>query len=230
MTATQPYGLSMARLLNDLYGREAVSRLVVVVRHSARRYAENPASEPFMELTEEGKSLAYAWGSALPQGVPVSFFSSFIGRCIETAYLIDKGHVAAGGQTRHTVIEQTLSPYYVRSPLRFLETCKTLSDFFSQWFAGRISPEIIDHPADIAGQMRCFWEKRLDVSGTGGKTIDICVTHDWNLFAAREHLLGLAHDAHGDVAYLDGMVIFEEKGRRYIVSPDSAPLALSPRP
>ena len=227
MTTVRQYGLPMARLLNDLYHNGDVSRLVVVLRHSARRYAQNPASEPFMELTEEGKALAYAWGERLPQGAPVSFFSSFIGRCIETAYLIDKGHVAAGGRTRHAAIEKTLSPYYVRNPHRFLETCKTLSDFFAQWFAGRISPEIIDPPADIARQMAGFWHNRLDANGESGKTIDICVTHDWNLFVAREHVLGLIHDAHGDVAYLDGLIIFEEKKNRYIVSPDSPPLALT---
>ncbi|WP_408622811.1 histidine phosphatase family protein [Desulfosudis oleivorans] len=200
------------------------------MRHSARRYAEHPAGEPFMELTEEGKEIAHAWGKALPPGAPVSFFSSFIGRCIETAYLIDKGHVAAGGQTRHTVIEETLSPYYVRNAHRFLEVCKTLSDFFTQWFAGRISPEIIDHPSDIAGRMAGFWHHRLDTGSTGEKTVDICITHDWNLFVAREYLLGLAHDAHGDVAYLDGVVVFEEKGKRYIVSPDNDPAVLPDRP
>ncbi|MFZ5563598.1 MAG: histidine phosphatase family protein [Thermodesulfobacteriota bacterium] len=227
MTAAQPYGHSMARLLNDLYGRERVSRLVVVMRHSARRYAEHPAGEPFMELTEEGKDMAYAWGRALPLGAPVSFFSSFIGRCIETAYLIDKGHVAAGGRTRHPVIERTLSPYYVRNASRFLEVCKTFSDFFGQWFAGRISPDIIDPPSDIARQMNVFWNRRLDNTlDDTGKTVDICVTHDWNLFVAREYLLGLAHDAHGDVAYLDGVIVFEEDRKRYIVSPDSTPVAL----
>ena len=230
MTTAQPYGLAMARLLADLYNRPGTSRLVAVMRHSARRYAEHPAGEPFMELTEEGKEIAHAWGKALAPGAPVSFFSSFIGRCIETAYLIDKGHVAAGGQTRHAVIEKTLSPYYVRNAHRFLEVCKTLSDFFAQWFAGRISSEIIDHPSDIAGQMAGFWHHRLDTGSTGEKAVDICITHDWNLFVAREYLLGLAHDAHGDVAYLDGVVVFEEKGKRYIVSPDSDPAVLPDRP
>ncbi len=220
------YGLPVVQLLNSLHIEKNVSRLIAVIRHSSRHYSETPSAEPFMGLTEEGKISAYRWGKLLPAKMRISFFSSFIGRCIETAYLVDKGYITAGGTTFHNIIETSLSPYYVRDAGRFLETCTDLDDFFTSWFAGKIPPEIIDHPRDVAKQMAMFCMERLAPGATGQSDMDICVTHDWNLFAAKEYLLGMNHEIHDTVDYLDGVILFAKNGKCYITCPGNDPREL----
>jgi len=55
-------------------------------------FPKEARKEPFMGLTDVGKSFALELGKSLPAKLMPRLFSSTFGRCIETAYLIDKGY------------------------------------------------------------------------------------------------------------------------------------------
>ncbi|MDY6905086.1 MAG: histidine phosphatase family protein [Thermodesulfobacteriota bacterium] len=221
------YGHNTKQILHDIANDRGVSRLIVIMRHSERHYDhDNAINEPFMGLTESGKALACEWGAALPAGTAVGFFSSYIGRCIETAYLMDKGYVRQGGETRHNTLEQTLSPYYVRDVHRLFKDYTTEAGFFRQWFAGDIQTDIIAPPKTIAQDMAGFLKQQVSAENSGAPRLSIGITHDWNLYVARHHLLGLAYDAHGKVEYLDGIAVYEKGGQVYVVAHGTEPMEI----
>jgi len=217
----------MAALAEGLSAK-GVTRGMIVLRHAARHYdSDNPLNEPFMGLTEEGKNMAFDWGRRFPINTCLNFFSSNIGRCIETAYLIDKGYAAAGGRTRTNVIESTLSPFYVRDVRRLFETYFNESDFFPQWFAGDIPSDVISPPEKIARTQRSFWEQRLEDESQSVEGWDIGVTHDWNLYVLRYCFLGLPYEVQKKVDYMDGVIVYREKAGCRITAPGLAPTVLS---
>jgi hypothetical protein len=222
---TEPCGTKTRQLAEAILSN-GKTRGLVVLRHSVRHYdADNPINEPFMGLTEEGKHLSYQWGLSLPPGKRLNFFSSFIGRCIETAYLMDKGHVAAGGVTSNNMIEATLSPFYVRDPLRLFEEYISQPDFLTGWFSRGIPPEVITPPEQVATTMMTFWEKRLSDSRCSDQ-VDVCVTHDWNLFVLRWYLLGVFPDPREKIDYLEGLIVVRDENDYSVAAPGHAPRTL----
>lgn len=222
---TEDYGMK-TRQLAEKYLSNGNNRCLIVLRHSVRHYdTDNPINEPFMGLTEEGKQLSYQWGHTLSPKKRLNFFSSFIGRCIETAYLMDKGHVAAGGVTSNNMIEATLSPFYVRDVLRLFEEYIRQPDFLTVWFKNDIPSEVITPPGQVAAAMMAFWKERLSDSRLSDQ-VDVCVTHDWNLFVLRWYLLGIFPDPREKVDYLEGLIVFREKNKNYVAAPGHAPRAL----
>lgn len=221
------FGAQTARLVKSIC-REGVTAKMVVMRHSARYYDfDNPVREPFLGLTEEGKSLAFEWGRDLPAGLHINFFASYISRCVETAYLIDKGYTAAAkGTTAHTMVETSLAPYYVRDPQGLLDNHLRQDDFYGAWFGGKIPEKFIDPTWKIARRMRRFWEGRL--SQAVDNHLDICITHDWNVYVVLDAFLGLNPEAAGKVEFLDGVVVYKEDGRLYIETPGHERICFHP--
>ena len=43
------------------------------------------------------------------------------------------------------------------------------------------------------------------------ESMDIHITHDWNMFLLKEIGLGLAHESYGDIEYLEGIVFMKFK-------------------
>lgn len=212
---SRPYG-NKTRQLIETFLDGGTTRGLVVVRHSVRHYdKDNPINEPFMGLTEEGKESSYQWGRSLPTSKRLSFFSSFIGRCIETAYLMDKGYVASGGVTSSNIIEPALSPFYVRDALRFFEAYLKEPNFLSGWFNRNIPPDILDPPEQVALKIKGFCEKRLS-GNIPSDRIDICVTHDWNLYVLRWYFWGIYPGPHEKVDYLDGLIFFRDGRHNYV--------------
>ena len=224
------YGIKTRRLVESfLHDDSGALRGLIVLRHSARHYdTDNPINEPFMGLTEEGKRLSFDWGKALPPGRHLNFFSSFIGRCIETAYLMDKGYVTAGGATSHNMIELTLSPFYVKDALRLFDEHIKGADFVTAWFNRDVPAEIIDPPEQVAVTMQNFWEKRFS-DNTLADHLDICVTHDWNLYVLQWYFLGIPSEKREKVDYLDGLVVYKAGQHFYIAAPGHEPRKLNMR-
>jgi hypothetical protein len=223
--ASALYGLQTRQLV-ETFLADGTTRGLVVLRHSVRHYdTDNPINEPFMGLTDEGKLLSYQWGNSLPPKKRLNFFSSFIGRCIETAYLMDKGHVAAGGVTSNNRIEPTLSPFYVRDPLRLFEEYLKKQNFLTGWFNRAIPPDVITPPEQVATVMLDFWKKRLSDDRISDQ-IDVCITHDWNLYVLRWYLLGVFPEAQENVDYLDGLIVFRDGSSDYVAAPGYDPRVL----
>ena len=214
---------SLIRRLNS----QGIDKLFVVLRHSARNYHEDITMEPFMSLTDKGRAMAFQMGSSLPENFSIRFFSSYIGRCIETAYLLDKGFVKkTGAMTENNRVTDIMAPFYVNdlSKLADIIMSRDLFVFIREWINVHIPESILMPPKEAARKMFKFmvcslWESEKN-------TLQISVTHDWNLYLLKEFGLGLAHEEYGKVSYLEGIVLFEQDGKIYITNHQKDPVIL----
>jgi broad specificity phosphatase PhoE len=203
--------------------KEGVTNQVLLMRHSARNYTVDPHLEPFMGLTDEGKHGALALGRSLGDTTPVTPYSSYIGRCIETAYLLQRG--CGFRDDTFNTLEEVLSPFYVKDFQRTISLVleHDLSGFIRRWIDG-VFPEAVIAPAfDAASEMLRFADARLS-SDTPGLTL--AVTHDWNIFALKEYALKLSHETWGNVGYLEGVVLFRDGARLLAANHQTEPVVV----
>ncbi len=209
------FGKNTLKLIGDLKDR-GINRFSVIMRHSARYYDRaNPRTEPFQGLTEEGKEYSYDLGKRIPQDLTIRLFSSTFGRCIETAYLIDKGFTSIGGSTINNTINIKLAPSYVKEPVTLVKIMQEdIPDFVRYWFEGNISTDIIERRDDAARGIVGFLADEL--KELPENHINITISHDWNMYLIKESFLGLKHEDAGNVEYLEGAVIYEENEKIYM--------------
>ena len=67
----------------------------LLTRHSVREEATNGFADYRLALTEEGVRLAHEWGARLPRPV-AAFYSSPVGRCMDTALAMREGGSETG--------------------------------------------------------------------------------------------------------------------------------------
>lgn len=213
-------------LIRDL-SSQGVGRMAVAIRHSARHYSEEVAMEPFMSLTEKGRTMALAMGEALPDHLSLQFFSSYVGRCIETAYLIDKGFVRkTGGMTRNNQVINDMSPFYVKDIKKTVKILleQDVAPFIRNWMDGVFDETMIMNAEKAAMAMMKFMAGSLMEADR--HTLQISVTHDWNIYLLKEYGLGLPHETHGKIEYMEGVVVYEKDGRIYIAGYQRNPIPL----
>lgn len=212
------YGMKTLDVVRQLQD-EGIQKISILMRHSARHYdQEHMEREPIMWLTEEGKQFANTFGRNIPNTEVVRFFSSMLGRCIETAYQADKGYTACGGKTESNIVTIELAPSFVKNPPEVFKLHRELgtTELFSQWFAGNLSDEIVGQSKEVASTMIGTLTGLL-AEGPGSH-VDIAVSHDWNLYMIKHHLLNLDIEQTIVVEYLEGIVIYEKDSSYYITS------------
>lgn len=210
----------------DQIKKKGIHNMTILMRHSEKRLTRIPGMEPFMPLTDPGKAYAVDFGEKLPRdGVPLLFSSTF-GRCIETAYLIDKGFSRISGtRTPYPAITRGLTPFYVNNIRQVSELAQEIGNnrFISQWFARQFDHDMILDPETTADTLVYFMKQRLDL--LKDKEIAVCISHDWNLFPVKEFCLGIRFDSEPDVGYLEGIILYRD-GDRYYLAGGTAPPAV----
>lgn len=207
---TSKYGIPLLKTIHALYS-EGIRRMVVILRHSARRYMPGQMeTELYLGLTEEGKTLAYDFGQGLPQGYRARFYSSPVGRCIETAYLIDKGYSDNGGKTENNKLQGILASSFVNDPFRSTKLIYEIGvrQFLLDWFNSGVPPEVINTPEQAAARMHKYAISKL--AGGEKDIIDICVSHDLNIGALKKCGLGLENGESAHVDFLEGAVFYNK--------------------
>lgn len=213
-------------LIKDL-NKQGIDKLSLVIRHSARNYDEDIKMEPFMCLTPMGRAMALSMGELFPENFSVEFFSSYIGRCIETAYLLDKGFVRkTGGLTQDNRVADHLAPFYVKNIRKTVEIImqQDVHTFIRNWMDGYIDETILLNAREAARQMFRFMVGGL--LECEKNTLQVSVTHDWNMYLLKEYGLGLPHEQFGKVDYLEGVVIFSQNEKTYIANHQKDPVLL----
>lgn len=204
-----------------------ITKIAAIIRHSARFYGTAPRTEAFMGLTPEGMEYALGMGRNLPSTPLPRLYSSPFGRCIETAYLIDKGFTRQHGiLLPHNLPRELLAPFYIKDIEKALNLLKEQGThtYIRNWFDNRLDEAIMENPETTCG---CLTRFMLDcVQDLADNEIALCVSHDWNIFPLKEFALGLTHEEAGDIGYLDGVVFFENNGRIYITSYQADPRPL----
>ncbi len=204
------FGAATLAMLEAVYGR-GVRRAVVLMRHSAREYAPD-RHDLLNPLTEEGRRWARQLGEALPKHLTVRAYASPPHRCMETAELVLAGHESGGGNvTRHRPLE-ALGVFYALDQMKMWQGMRSagMIPYLGSWFAGEVPRDAL-MPAAVASRLllRVLTEKLR--SPVAEHQLDVCVSHDMTLYLMRSMLLGVPL-TEADVAYLDGLVLFEEAG------------------
>jgi broad specificity phosphatase PhoE len=209
--------------------QEGINKISIIIRHSERLFTDDPNMEPFMPLTPAGRSLAFDFGKALPATLSPICFSSHIGRCIETAYLIDKGFITQHGiATPHPQTRDEFAPFYIKDINRVISLLEDYKErhFIEKWFDNQFDTETIDDPGKTAGTLCNAMITRLDQ--LEDNQMAVCVSHDWNLYPLKEFKLNQPLEDSDSVGYLEGVLFFSHKGKKYIsgITPDDSPIAL----
>jgi hypothetical protein len=205
---------TITELLND-----GIQKISVIIRHSDRFFPKEARMEPFMGLTEGGKSFALELGKSLPGNPVPRLFSSTFGRCIETAYLIDKGYTQQyKTPVAHTVTSDYLAPFYIKDIERAIHMVQAQGSeqFIRNWFDNKIDDKVMENPKKTSAILSEYMIDRL--KEMDDNQIAVCVSHDWNIFPLKEFTLGLPHETKGDVGYLDGVVFYENGGHYFATS------------
>lgn len=212
--------------LNQLLDQK-ITKCSLLIRHSERFFSDDARMEPFMGLTQAGKTYAEALGKTLGSIPSIKLCSSYFGRCIETAYLIDKGYT----QTHHTpiahnCIDPTLAPFYIKDIEKAINMVEIQGSnlFLRRWFDNNIDQTIMENPETSADRLCDFMIEQVKILPEN--TISICISHDWNIYPIKEFKMGMTHESAGDIGYLDGLIFFEKQGQTYVVNYQSDPLAL----
>ncbi|MBU8849097.1 MAG: histidine phosphatase family protein [Desulfobacterales bacterium] len=204
-----------------------IKKISVLIRHSDRFFTEDPKLEPFMGLTDDGKKFAVDFGAAIQSSLLPKFTSSFLGRCIETAFLIDKGYTNKNNRAvDHNCTNDTLAPFYVKDVPKAILRIKEEGNkkFLRSWFDNRIDESIMENPERTSALLSEFMIEQI--KNLKENQIAVCVSHDWNIYPLKEFKLGLKHETSGDVGYLDGVVFFENKNQYYITNYQADPILL----
>lgn len=212
--------------MNNLLDK-GIKKIGVMIRHSDRFFSKIPGLEPFMGLTDNGKEFSFDFGNNLRSDLKPKLSSSFMGRCIETAYLIDKGYTDQNNQKlEHNCIHDMLSPFYVKDLDKAIPHIKEMgSDLFLQnWLANYFDERIMENPEKTSDLLSEFMVEQI--KNLKENQVAICVSHDWNIYPLKEFKLRLPLKTSGDVGYLDGVIFFEKENQYYITNYQMEPVLL----
>lgn len=216
-----------SELVRNLLAR-GIDRISLVIRHSDRHYTDNPRLEPFMGLSDSGKAYAFDLGKSFPLDLTPVLFSSHFGRCIETAYLIDKGFTSVTGkQLPNNTLNTVLTPFYVKdiSSVMKIMTKTGSTQFIRNWFDKTIDESIMLDPEVTAGRITDFMVSNLKELRPGQAAV--CVTHDWNLFPIKQFTLGLSREDSLDAGYLDAVAFFEKDDQVFAAARQFDPVRIA---
>ena len=206
---------------------QGADKISVLIRHSDRFFSKEVKSEPFMGLTEKGKSFAFDFGLQLRSNPIPRLCSSFIGRCIETAYLIDKGFTKQNSiALDHNYLTDILGPLFVKDVEKTIKLAQNQETniFLREWFDKRIDESIMEDPEKTSDNLSEFMVDQI--KSLKNNQIALCISHDWSIFPIKEFKMNLKHEISGDVGYLDGLIFFEKDNKYYITNYQSDPILL----
>lgn len=189
-------------------------RVFLLIRHSIRRHI-TPADTDngaHVGLTEEGRALAVAFGKLFPAGDAV-YFSSPVGRCIDTAKCIAEGRELAGGPAPVPVVPlDPLGDFYVKDYDAYLGV---LNEKFYPNICGWINGG--DHPAFYPIHSRAE-ELRQFMYEKGTARFNIFSTHDAWVVPTLGHFCGFKFTPSCWMNYLTGLAfVVSPSGRERIV-------------
>ncbi len=227
---TRIYENKAAQTLSAIHRlrKDGITKISVLMRHSERSFTDNPDLEPFMALTDNGRQMAFNFGQELPISFTPVLFASYIGRCIETAYLIDKGFTREHGPSlSHTKTHENFAPFYIKDIEKVISLLeKTGNDLFlKKWFDKKFDKSVIEDPVKTADQICRIMITQLD--RLQGNQLALCVSHDWNIFPIKEFKLNQPLETSGDVGYLESVLFFKNNSQYHAMGTDMQPVRLA---
>ena len=211
------WGERTAELIESVHD-EGVSRMAVLMRHSAREF-EPGRHDLLNPLTDEGRTAAQRLGERLPKALRVRGYASPPERCMETAEKVMVGHSAGGGEaTRHRPVE-ALGVFYALDQMKMWKGMRGaggLPEYLRLWFSGAVPTDAM-MPPDLAARLVFEVVASKLADAPGASQLDLCVSHDMTLMLVMDRLLG-QRAGDFDVEFLDGLVAYESDDRFWLRS------------
>ena len=184
--------------------------LSLLIRHAPRHaIPSGRIGHHDIPLTETGRQMAYLFGQTLPIDATVRLFHSPIPRCEETAEYIQRGLISNEGsviQMGQRDFLDTIGIVDLKQMVMILEQ-HGRHYLVRQWLDGKLDNTIMRNPHRIVERtlQEIIASKREKLSPQ--RTLDVYITHDLNILAAREIVLGVKLENGGWSKYLDGLVL-----------------------
>ncbi len=200
------HGSMQGRELLATLSTLSANRAAAVLRHAARHPIVDPRAPLAAELTEAGHRDAEAFGASIQDFDRVRLFHSPVKRCQQTAESIASGAARAGLSVELVGGRPELGVAYILDQVETGRLSGLHGEHFVRlWFTGQVTDNLILPPAGIAKRKLAFLREKLSEPATGGRRLDLHISHDWNVIILRELLLGVRHEEAGWAPFLDGV-------------------------
>lgn len=184
--------------------------VVLLIRHAAREPIVGVEDGWRAPLTDVGRADAATLGTLLADAgyVDASAFASPAPRCVETAALVTGGLPSPPAEV---LTDRRFGGPYVLDQRRAFERMLRLGNaaFLRAWFDGGWGDAL--QPADTAA--RELFDAAASLLSPPGPRLRVVVSHDWNIALLRDRLLGVRHERVGLPDFLDGVVVYAQRGR-----------------
>lgn len=185
------------------------ARVYLLIRHGERRHItpEDPDAGAHVGLTDKGREQAFNLGKLFPAAGDAVYFSSPVGRCIETAQRIGQGRESMGSPAPAPVqVLEPLGDFFVRD---FDEYHAVLNEKFypsiCEWLNGK------DHPAYHSLHERAE-EMRKMMLEKGTAQFNIFASHDAWIIPCLAHFCKFSFTPGIWMNFLTGLAFVVEPG------------------
>jgi broad specificity phosphatase PhoE len=185
----------------------ADERVFLLIRHGERNHItpEDPDFGAHVGLTERGRDQALSLGRCIPAEGDMSFFSSPVGRCMETASCIAKGRGIENPQVRPL---DCLAEYFVQD---YDEYTKVLRAGFYEGICEWLKNEVAGTPRgekEAFAPLSARSEEMLSMMLEKGECrFNIFATHDAWVVPCLTHFCNMCFTSRRWMNYLTGMAV-----------------------
>ena len=196
-------------------------RVYLLVRHGERRHItpQDPDFGAHVGLTDKGREQALALGKCIPAAGDICFYSSPVGRCMETAQFIAKGRASVQGVSQvvdasqdssapHVEPLDCLAEYFVQN---YDEYMKVLRAGFYEGICAWLASEAAGNPrgdkeafAPLASRSEEMLAMMLE---KGSCRFNIFATHDAWVVPCLTHFCKMRFTPQRWMNYLTGMAV-----------------------
>ena len=192
-------------------------RVFLLVRHGERNHItpDDPDFGAHVGLTDRGREQALTLGRCIPAEGDVCFFSSPVGRCVETAEFIGKGR---GVETPHIEKLDSLAEYFVQDYDKYTQVLREgFYEGICEWLQNEAAQ-------NARGMREAFYplaarseEMLAMMLEKGSARFNIFATHDAWVVPCLMHFCKMTFSPKRWMNFLTGMAVAVSPRKRRIV-------------
>ncbi len=206
---------------------EGDERVYLLIRHAERNHITpgDPDYGAHVGLTERGREQAFSLGRTIPADGDICFFSSPVGRCVETAECIGRGRTFAQDATQGIATQAAgplqvqkldcLAEYFVQNYAAYEAVLRAgFYEGICQWLENETSQGSADGSHAAAAAAEAFYpltsrsEEMLSMMlEKGHARFNVFVTHDAWVVPCLTHFCGLKFTPQRWMNFLTGMAV-----------------------
>lgn len=199
-------------------------RVFLLVRHGERNHImpDDPDFGAHVGLTSRGREQAFNLGKCIPADGGAVFFSSPVGRCMETALNIAKGRVAAGFAGVEPEIQslQELAEYFVQDFKAYEDTLRAgFYEGICKWLSNELAGSPRQAVEPFCPLARRSEEMRQLMLKLGTARFNIFCSHDAWVVPCLVHFCKQTFSPQCWMNFLTGMAVVQKpSGEERIVA------------